>query len=121
MKWGNRQAREEAKWEQEEEDRGELEETLGQSYEGNIGKKKLQNLQDKAEKKKQREVEQQEREEFKKRREAFDVKERLQSRVILILVKLINSQWAYLQVVSFCSLVSEQFSFLLQDVSFPWW
>ena len=84
MKWGNRQAREEAKWEQEEEDRGELEETLGQSYEGNIGKKKLQNLQDKAEKKKQREVEQQEREEFKKKREAFDVKERLQRENMLL-------------------------------------
>ena len=35
------------------------------------------------------------------------------ARVILILVKFINSQWAYLQVVSFCSLVSEQFLFLL--------
>ena len=84
MKWGNRQAREEAKWEQEEEDRGELEETLGQSYEGNIGKKKLQNLQDKAEKKKQREVEQQEREEFKKKREAFDVKVRLKRENMLL-------------------------------------
>merc|ERR1712018_188324 len=62
----------------EEEDRRELEETLGKSIEGNIGKKKLQKLQDKAEKKKQREAEQQEREENKKKREALDEKERLE-------------------------------------------
>merc|ERR1711978_449686 len=54
------------------------EETLGKSIEGNIGKKKLQKLQDKAEKKKQREAEQQEREENKKKREALDEKERLE-------------------------------------------
>ena len=62
MNRGNRPAREEqeeveeARREEEEEDRRELEETLGKSIEGNIGKKKLQKLQDKAEKKKQREA-----------------------------------------------------------------
>ena len=35
------------------------------------------------------------------------------TRGILILVKFITSQWAYLQVVPFCSLVSELFSFSL--------
>ena len=38
---------------------------------------------------------------------------RWDSRGILILVKFITSQWAYLQVVPFCSLVSELFSFSL--------
>ena len=33
----------------------------------------------------------------------------------------VMGNWAYLQVVSFCSLVSEQFLLLLKDVSFPCW
>ena len=61
---------------EEEEEREELEETLGKSIDGNVGKKKMQKLQDKAEKKKQREAEQKEREENKKRREALDEQER---------------------------------------------
>merc|ERR1711962_80869 len=59
-------------------EREELEETLGKTIDGNIGKKKMQKLQDKAEKKKQREAEQKEREENKKKREALDEKERLE-------------------------------------------
>ena len=44
---------------------------------------------------------------------ALGSSQQLSSRGILILVKFITSQWAYLQVVSFCSLVSELFSFSL--------
>ena len=70
MNWPAREEEEEvedARREEEEEDKGELDEKLGKSIEGNIGRKKLQKLQDKAEEKKQREVEQQVREENKKR------------------------------------------------------
>ena len=65
MNWPAREEEEEgedARGEEEEEDKGELDEKFG-----NIGRKKLQKLQDKAEEKKQREVEQQVREENKKR------------------------------------------------------
>jgi len=69
---------EEERRQEEEEEREELEETLGKSIEGNIGKKKMQKLQDKAEKKKQREAEQREREENKKKREVLEEKEKLE-------------------------------------------
>merc|ERR1719400_400147 len=73
----NRQAREDSDQEEErDEELEELEEAGIKVPDGKIGKKKLEKLQAKADKKLQREAEQREREENRKRREKIEEEEK---------------------------------------------